>query len=119
MEMDDKLYHYRGKVLSIYDADTIRVDIDLGMNLSLMNQSMRFNRINAPEVRGESREEGLKARDYLRERIDQKKVLIQTEKDEKEKYGRYLAEVWLKENGTYVNINDELVKKGFAVYKTY
>ena len=119
MNIDDRLYHYRGKVRSVYDGDTIRVDLDLGMYLSLMDQSMRFSRINAPEVRGEEREAGLKSRDYLRSRIDQKEVLIQTQKDEKGKYGRYLAEVWLKENETYVNINDELVAKGLAVYKTY
>jgi micrococcal nuclease len=65
------------------------------------------------------RPQGLLARDYLRSRVEGKDVLLQTEKDDKGKYGRYIVEVWLKENEGYVNINDELVVKGLALYKTY
>lgn len=68
---------------------------------------------------GVERPQGLLARDYLRGRVEGKDVLLQTEKDDKGKYGRYIVEVWLKENDAYVNLNDELVNKGLAVYKAY
>lgn len=113
------LYHYKAKVVSVYDGDTARVDIDLGLSIFVRNEPMRLSRINAPELRGEERPQGLVSRDYLKERIEGKEVLLQTEKDDKGKYGRYLVEVWLPENGSYVNINDELVDKGLAEYKEY
>ena len=45
-----------------------------------------------------------------------KEVIIVTKKDSKEKYGRYLAEVFYKnETGNFVSLNEELVQKGLAV----
>jgi hypothetical protein len=43
----------------VYDGDTITVEVDLGFSFKFTN-SFRLLRINCPEVRGESREEGLK-----------------------------------------------------------
>ena len=41
-------------------------------------------------------------------------------KDKKGKYGRYLGEIFLKQaDGSWLNINDELVNKGLASYKEY
>ena len=52
--------------------------------------------------------------------IEGKKVLIQTIKDRKEKFGRYLAEIWLEaDDGSRVNINDLLVQQGHAIYQEY
>jgi micrococcal nuclease len=118
--MTHTLYHYKTIVTSVYDGDTCTVDIDLGLHSWIKGESLRLLRINAPEVKGNEREEGLKSRDFLREQILGKEVIIETFKDEREKYGRYLAEIWLqKESGDYININDLLVEKGFAVYKEY
>lgn len=113
------LYHYKAEVTSVYDGDTITVDIDLGLKTKVVGEKLRLHRINAAEVRGEEREAGLVSRDYLRSRIDGKTIYIQTIKDKRGKYGRYIAEIWLEEDGTWVNINDELVAKGLAVYKEY
>ena len=48
-----------------------------------------------------------------------KEVIIETIKDQRGKYGRYLAEIWLPENDRFVNINDQLVAQGHAEYKEY
>ena len=118
--MEKSLYHYRAKVTYIYDGDTITVDIDLGLKVFVHGEKIRLNRINTPEIRGAEREAGLKARDFLREKIMDKDIFIETIKDRKGKYGRYLGEIYLpNERGKLVNINDLLVKKGFAVYKNY
>jgi micrococcal nuclease len=85
------MYTYKSKVTKVYDGDTITVEVDLGFSFKFTN-SFRLLRINCPEVRGESREEGLKSRDRLRELIMDKEVIIKL-KDNTEKYGRYLAEV--------------------------
>ena len=95
-------------------------DIDLGLNTWVRGEKLRLYRINAPELRGPERPEGLKSRDFLREQIDGKSIIIQTVKDRKGNFGRYLADIWLpKDNGSMVNINDLLVEKGFAEYKSY
>ena len=117
--MDLELYKYSAKVISVYDGDTIRVDIDLGLKTWIKNESIRLHRINAPEVRGIEKALGLKSRDFLSKLILKKGIIIQTIKDQKGKYGRYLGEIWLEIDGKYLNVNDHLVKEGYAIYKQY
>lgn len=118
--MEENLYHYRALVVSVYDGDTCTAEIDLGLHTWVRGEKLRLNRINAPELRGAERPEGLKARDFLRAQIEGQKIIIQTIKDQKEKYGRYLAEVWLPlEDGSLRNINDWMVENGLAEYKSY
>lgn len=72
--------------------------------------------INAPEMRGDEREQGLISRDALRAKIPAGvEVIIKTVQDKKGKYGRYLAEIYLDD----LNINKWLVDDGYAVYKDY
>lgn len=118
--MDTNLYLYKAKIVSVYDGDTCRADIDLGLKVWIKNEKLRLLRINAPELRGEERDEGLKARDFLRELIDNKEVMLQTQKDKQGKYGRYLAEIWISDvDGQWQNVNDRMVEEGFAIYKDY
>lgn len=112
--MIDDLYNYKGFVIDVYDGDTCRIDIDLGFNLGMNNEKIRLARINAPEIRGASRLEGIKSRDYLRKLILNKEVLVKTYKDRKGKFGRYLADIWIKIGSQYVNVNDDLVEKNYA-----
>ena len=113
-------YIYKAEVISIYDGDTMVLQIDLGFDIK-HRITVRLARINAPEVRGESRLEGFESRDFLIDTIfgesgpADNTVVIKTYKDKKEKYGRYLADIFL--DG--VCLNDELVKNGLAVYKEY
>jgi len=118
--MNNNLYNYKAYIASVYDGDTCTADIDLGLGVYVKGEKLRLSRINAPEVRGEERPMGLLSRDFLREKIDGKQVIIQTIKDKKGKYGRYLAEILLDDgNDNIVNINDLLVESGFAKYAEY
>ncbi len=117
--MQEKLYHYRALVRSVYDGDTCTVDIDLGLKTWIRGEKLRLNRINAPELRGAERPQGLLSRDFLKEQIEGKEIYIQTIKDQQEKYGRYIAEIWLQSGDDWININDLLVQQGFAQYQTY
>lgn len=86
------LYVYEAIVRSVYDADTIRADIDLGFEIWRNNQPFRLYGINAPEVRGSERPQGLKSRDWLRERLaNDERVILISIRDKAGKYGRYLA----------------------------
>ncbi len=118
--MEKALYHYKAKVVSVYDGDTCTVDIDLGLHIWNKGEKIRLNRINAPEIRGKEKIKGIKSRDYLKSIILEREIYIETIKDKKEKYGRYLGEIWLEdEKGKFININDVMVKNGFAKYQKY
>lgn len=98
------------KVLKVIDGDTVKVEIDLGFNLKI-EQTVRLYGINAPEIKGESREKGLAATEYLRSLIENSEITLETLKDKKEKYGRYLGK--LVKDG--IDINQEMVKTGHAI----
>jgi len=115
--MPFNLYTYRATITSVYDGDTCTMDIDLGLNTWVRNEKLRLNRINTPELKGENREAGLRARDRLRELVLNKNIILQTVTDKKGKYGRYLGELWIiNEAGQFLNINDLLVKEDHAQY---
>lgn len=113
------LYHYRAVVTGVFDGDTCTVDVDLGMKTWIRGEKLRLNRINAPEMSGTTKVAGTAARDYLRNLILDKRVIVQTFKDAQEKYGRYLAEVWREQDGAWRNVNDEMVQAGHARYQKY
>jgi micrococcal nuclease len=114
------LFHYRAHVTSVYDGDTCTVDIDLGLGVWVRGEKLRLNRINAPEVTGAEKPKGVKSRDHLKSLIEGKDVLLQTIKDRREKYGRYLAEIWLEQkDATPLNVNDSMVAAGHARYQAY
>lgn len=111
MSVVEPAYTYRAKVRSIYDGDTIRVDLDLGFGVWLRNQSLRLANIDTPEIRGVERPQGLISKAWVVERIPAgTDIIVQTFKDKTGKYGRWLAVIW--HDG--VNLNDEMVKLGLA-----
>lgn len=118
--MENKLYTYKAFVTAVYDGDTCTVDIDLGLHTWIRDEKIRLHRINAPELRGKEREAGLLSRDFLRNQILGKEIILNTIKDKREKYGRYLGEIWVRSNsGKLINVNDKMVSSNYAVYKDY
>lgn len=109
--MEANLYTYRALVTAVYDGDTLTADIDLGFSVIMRSQTVRLARINTPELRGSAAEAGIKSRDALRSRVLGKSIVLRTIKDAREKYGRWLGEVWI--DGTC--INDWLISEGFAI----
>ena len=132
-------YVYKAKVVSVYDADTITLDIektiDIGFNTELTwkwkNRKCRLFGIDAPEMRGEERLKGILARDALRALILGKYITIKTYKDKSGKYGRILVDSYtaladtLVEVYSYddlnnkININEWLVENHYAVSREY
>ncbi len=125
------MYEYRAKVVSVYDADTITVDIDLGFGTWLHDQKLRLYGINAYEVRRNKARgigddhvaKGKDGRDWLRDKIMGQFIKIKTHKDGKGKFGRWLADIyyWWDNGvvGDFVHANKELVKLGHAWEQEY
>ena len=100
----NKVYTYEYvKVIKIIDGDTIDVSIDLGFNLS-KDVRLRLHGINAPEIKGVTRQEGLASKEYLQSIIPVG-TIIKVECVGADKYGRYLAIIY-KNN---IDINNHLL----------
>lgn len=118
------MYEYKALVTAVYDADTITADIDLGFKTSANGVKLRLYGINAPEVRlgrgttPDEKKKGLAARDWLRERILEKEVMIRTYQDKSGKFGRWLVEVFPKDDLAW-SYNELLVEHGHAELADY
>ena len=117
------MYEYRARVTDVYDGDTITCEVDLGFRFAAKKMKFRLYGINTPEVRGPERPEGLKVRDWLRERILGKDVIIKTYKDGTGKYGRWLCDVFPVPDDapspTMYSYNEAMVDLGLAKRATY
>jgi micrococcal nuclease len=113
--MDDFLYHYEARLVSVYDGDTIRVDLSLGFNIWQLNKPIRLYGIDTPELRGAERPQGLVVRDIVEQRLRQAdRLIIETHKDTTGKYGRLLGTVHYRVGDQWRNLNQELLEEGLA-----
>lgn len=120
--MKQTLYHYKAIITDIYDADTVTADISLGCGVWLRGQKLRLFGIDAPEMRGPEKPQGIISRDWLRARLLPlaEGIFIQTIKDKTGKFGRLLAILYRHDMpGRWINLNELMVEKGYAVKKEY
>ena len=80
-----------------------------------MEATLRLHGINTPELKGDTKAAGLAARDRLRELVLDKVVTLHTYKDRTEKYGRWLANIFVDQSGQQVNVNQTMIDQGHAV----
>ena len=76
---------------------------------------MRLSGINAPERKGTTLTAANAAKAFLEKKILNKKVTIRTEKDRKEKYGRWLATILFEEDKNLIEVNRMMIAEGHAV----
>ena len=121
--MDEKLYWYKAKCLRIIDGDTIEVNIDLGLKISL-KERIRLYGLNSSEIFGVKMGspeylEGMKCKDRVVQLIEGKEIWLNTIKDKQEKYGRYLGIVYFSDNNQLISLNNLLLTEGLAKVATY
>ena len=111
-------YWYRAIVDHNHDGDTVTLTTDMGRRVMIGPEPIRFYRINCPEL---SQPGGAEARDYVKSVLKHGDIIsIRTYLDRDDKFGRLLADVYVKdEHGETYCLNDALVKTGHAVYKDY
>ncbi len=113
-----KLYHYKAYVTRVHTGDSCRADLDLGMGVWVRGIEIHLHRLQAPELKGSTRAAGTAARDYLRELILDREVLLRTIMDRSGKPGHYLGEMTVvTESGETYNVIEALVEVGHATYK--
>lgn len=131
--------------LQIYDGDTVKLTIDLGMEQWSAPIYYRLYGIQAPEIRPlVSRKEGMAARDHLRKLVDTHfishvehgfpgpgyAVIVRTHKKLRNKrdyrpracrgkFGRWLVElIGVNLLGEQVNLNQQMIEDGYATKYT-
>lgn len=103
------MYQYWAEIVKVIDGDTIDLKVDLGFHL-FMCIRVRLARINSYEMKSEKEEERKLAESgkaYI-ESFKTQKIIIQCKKTEK--YGRWLAEVYV----DLLNLSDELLRLKLA-----
>jgi micrococcal nuclease len=112
-------FEYHAKVNKVIDGDTINVDLDLGFNVVLSNQSVRLLGIDTPESRTSDKTEkifGTLSKNKVKEFIDkcEGQILLQTVlSDSEEKFGRLLGKIINPKDN--VILNDWLIISHYAV----
>lgn len=106
------MYEYRANMIRIIDGDTFHLDVDLGFYIR-QEQYVRLASVDTPEIRGEEREAGLKAKQFVEDRIppgtdvEIKSYLIGS-------FGRFVADVFYWEEGERKSLANELLNAGLA-----
>ena len=100
------------KVISVYDGDTFRVDIDSLPPIVGKNIPIRLNGVDTPEIQGKCQQEkdlALEARDFVRNKLANAKEIKLT-KLQRGKYFRVVADVMI--DG--VSLETELLENKLA-----
>jgi micrococcal nuclease len=110
-----KPYYYNAIVRRVVDGDTVILDIDLGFNVILYNQSVRLKGVDTPECRTRNsieKKAGLLAKKKVEEFLGKgDRIVIKTSIDKKGKFGRILGVIQTDKT----NVNDFLIENNYAV----
>lgn len=110
------MYTYKAKVSRVIDGDTVDATIDLGFDITV-HKRIRLAGINTPESRTRDLEEkkrGLASKARLEELLKGGEFVVASEKVGK--FGRVLGTLTVyPDDNLPININETLVKEGYAV----
>jgi hypothetical protein len=101
------MFEYAARLIDVIDADTLRLEIDLGFSV-FVKQSCRLARLNAPEI---TTIDGALTKVYVIAQL-QKAINLKVFTSKAEKYGRWLVEVNMQldePTAQWVNLNDLLL----------
>jgi|DEB0MinimDraft_10_1074344.scaffolds.fasta_scaffold06715_4 micrococcal nuclease len=91
------MFTYNAELVNVVDGDTVDLKIDLGFDI-FINTRVRLLGIDTPEIRTRNLVEktrGMEAKKFVENAFaeNDNKCVLQTLKDKKGKYGRYLATI--------------------------
>jgi micrococcal nuclease len=121
------MWTYRARLDRVIDGDTVDMDIDLGFRHVIERHRLRLAGLNTPEVRGEEREAGLAAKQFVVDwfydhRFDAVEWAFIVRAEKAGKYGRWLGWIWPVDEfyeGTGPSLNKALIEAGHAELLDY
>lgn len=78
---------YPIELIRVHDGDTIVARIDLGFSMQIVDR-IRFAKFDAPELKDAK---GVEARDFLSAYLAGKKLILRTNRTDRDNYGRALG----------------------------
>jgi micrococcal nuclease len=104
------MYEYSAHITKVVDGDTLHLLIDLGLHVA-MATTVRLSGVDTPEM---GTPEGKLAKVFAEAwvKATSGNVTVNTIKDRREKYGRYLAEIFPTAGG--LSLNRALLDSGHA-----
>lgn len=106
---DKDLFTFQAYVEKILDGDTLKVRFDLGFN-TWTRQTLRLRGLDCAEM---STKEGVAAKTFVQSYIKEAdQIIVHSTRDDK--YGRYLADIYLPTSEGEIYLNNLLLEKGFA-----
>lgn len=109
------IYEYYATLDRVVDGDTVWLHVDLGFRSSL-RVDFRLYGINAPEMVGATRTAAIASKTELERLLGLGPISITTHKaDATDKYGRWLATIYVHTKTGPVSVNDALLSGSFAV----
>ena len=105
------MYTYKAKLVRIVDGDTVFLEVDLGFHLKA-TMDFRLVGLNTPEIVGVNKTAGLVAKAELERLLGLGPVTVKTQKSDK--YGRWLADLYVQTGDQEVHVNQALLDGGFA-----
>ena len=108
------MFIYNAELLNVVDGDTVDLKVDLGFDIFTQMRFRLFG-VDTPEIRTKDLEEkewGLRAKEFVIQTFAENgnRCIVNTQKDAKEKYGRYLATIVFRDK----SLNDMLVENKFT-----
>jgi len=105
-------YIYTAQLKRVIDGDTLEVDMDLGCGV-YVTQRVRLFGLNSPEKKTEG---GKDSKAYVEKilRAAQGELLLCTHKDDREKYGRLLGNVFVRLDMKLECLNVMLLENKYA-----
>lgn len=114
--IENHKYVFKATVIDVIDGDTCIVDIDLGFGIWVRDYRIRLARINAPELKDDP-VSATASKVALESLIMDKSVRLETKKSNRDKYGRYIGEIYFEDTkGLLININTKMVSMGHAKF---
>lgn len=110
----DSLYTYKAYVERVLDGDTLKLEFQLGFG-NRMRETIRLNGIDCPEI---DTPKGRAAKKFVEaELAGSEFITVKSIRTRKEKWGRYLGDVFYARNakGPLIYLNQLLLEKGLAV----
>ncbi|HEX8495484.1 MAG TPA: hypothetical protein VF658_21915 [Pyrinomonadaceae bacterium] len=107
------MHEYAARLISIVDANTLKLDVDLGFH-TWLRDTFRLARVHAPQL---MTLDGARAKAFVVERLNEA-TAIRIQSSRSEKYGRWLCELNFQTTASqsqWMNLSDLLLEAGHAV----
>jgi len=108
MSLNPFVYH-NIKSIRVVDGDTVELELDAGFRLTYKDL-FRLARINAPEP---NQVGGPEASKRLTELLAGGIFKVETKR--RDKYGRWVIEIYIPTSGGTLNVSDVMLNEGFAI----